>query len=418
MTDLPANTVVGRLGIGPGPAESVPFSVLAVELLNSIETPNTWVIGQGTGVYSFTANYGPMNNLSGTLHILTSGSLDAPTTNPAALLIVQKNSGVTGLTGTSNPNATVYFSLTKNTGGDDRGCALFCEAQDYFGSDQGFIEGIRTHAVLSGGINGEAYGIVSTASSIGVGYTELICAESQLYNASGTDAPAVFNGTTPPTLAVGFLAENDGANFADAGFLVNPYSLGKFRRGFVVGANSIDQVSFATYAATVTGLDLASGSQSFAAIWIDNNTPIRMNNQAGNSALNVMLVNTANVLDMGAEAKSTNIGRIANNTTSLTLANGPNNDIAIATSRARIGGPGGGFSVSGFNYTPGVVDGQRLYLHNATNFQMTIVNAATSAAANQILTLTGANVVLRAGPSFATFSYDTVVSKWILESAN
>lgn len=419
MTDLPANTVVGRLGIGPGPAESIPFETLTTDLLGAIDAPNSLVIGQGPGVYSFTANYGPQNNLAGTYHIITNGSIATPTTSPAALLIVQKNSAVTGLNGTPNPNPAVYFSLTKNTNSDDRGCALFCEAQDFAGSDQGFIEGIRTHAVLSGGVDGEAYGLVSTASSISVGYTELVCMEAQLFNASGTDAPATFNGTTPPTLAVGFLAENDGANFADAAYLVNPYSIGKFRRGFVVGNNSIDQVAFSTYATTQIGLALHNGVQTYAAIAIGNNARISWRNQADTLDLTMMLVNTNDILDVGMEARTTNIGRIANVTTGLTLSSAaPNDNIAITTSRNRIAGPVGAFSVTGFNYTPGVSDGQRIYLHNATNQQMTLVNAAGSAAANQILTLTGANVVLRAGPSFATFSYDTVVSKWILESTN
>jgi hypothetical protein len=50
---------------------------------------------------------------------------------------------------------------------------------------------------------------------------------------------------------------------------------------------------------------------------------------------------------------------------------------------------------------------------------MTIVNAdASSATANQIVTLTGANVVLRTGPSAATLIYDGAQARWMLIAMN
>ena len=50
---------------------------------------------------------------------------------------------------------------------------------------------------------------------------------------------------------------------------------------------------------------------------------------------------------------------------------------------------------------------------------MTIVNLdAGSAAANQITTLTGGNVVLAARTSAATFQYEDVSDTWILFSSN
>jgi hypothetical protein len=51
--------------------------------------------------------------------------------------------------------------------------------------------------------------------------------------------------------------------------------------------------------------------------------------------------------------------------------------------------------------------------------QMTIVNNdGSSAAANRITTLTGGNVVLRAGTSSASFIYEDVSDTWILVGTN
>lgn len=97
----------------------------------------------------------------------------------------------------------------------------------------------------------------------------------------------------------------------------------------------------------------------------------------------------------------------------LTLANGANSDITLPTnSWVRITGPSGAFSVSGF---AGPFDGRRLILFNSTAQNMTITNDATSTAANRILTLTGADVVLTA-TSLATFLYSTLDLRWILQS--
>lgn len=99
------------------------------------------------------------------------------------------------------------------------------------------------------------------------------------------------------------------------------------------------------------------------------------------------------------------------------LVNGLNSDIVIGDySWIRITGPSAGFSVGGF---VGGTDGHVLRIYNAVAFQMTIVNGdASSAATNRIKTLTGGNVVLRAGVSSATFVYDDVEDLWILTAQN
>jgi hypothetical protein len=103
--------------------------------------------------------------------------------------------------------------------------------------------------------------------------------------------------------------------------------------------------------------------------------------------------------------------------TQVNLANGANNNVAIVNYGAiYILGPVAGFSVTGFD---GGVDGRQLKVVNVTGQQMTIANLnAGSIAANRILTLTGADVVLRAGNSFATFIYNSAATNWILESVN
>lgn len=98
-----------------------------------------------------------------------------------------------------------------------------------------------------------------------------------------------------------------------------------------------------------------------------------------------------------------------------TIANGANNNVTLSQSWARITGPTGAFSISGF--TAGFV-GAKIFLFNTTAQAMTITNeGASSTAANRITTLTGADVVLAASVSSAIFTYDVTSARWILMSA-
>jgi len=101
----------------------------------------------------------------------------------------------------------------------------------------------------------------------------------------------------------------------------------------------------------------------------------------------------------------------------VTLANGLNSDIANSGATSdRITGPTSSFSVGGI---AGGVDGTVKRLYNTTSQAMTIVNGdALSAAANRIKTLTGADVLLRSGTSYASLEYDGTESLWILMSTN
>lgn len=104
-------------------------------------------------------------------------------------------------------------------------------------------------------------------------------------------------------------------------------------------------------------------------------------------------------------------GSLVNTEGALSLSNGANSDIALPAGRfITITGPSGAFSVTGFG-SP--TNGREIVLYNSVAQDMTIVNDATSTAANRILTLTGADVALT-GVCVATFVYSAVSSRWIL----
>ena len=102
---------------------------------------------------------------------------------------------------------------------------------------------------------------------------------------------------------------------------------------------------------------------------------------------------------------------------SATLANGLNSNIVQSgAAKLRLVGPSAVFSIGGFT---AAADGGILRVYNTVAFAMTIVNEdASSTAANRLKTLTGANVTLRAGTSFATFVYDSTDARWILSGTN
>ncbi len=103
----------------------------------------------------------------------------------------------------------------------------------------------------------------------------------------------------------------------------------------------------------------------------------------------------------------------------VTLVNGLNSDISNnGTVYKRITGPSAGFSVGGFGLGSGG-DGSHLILYNSTAQAMTIVNEDLSSTdIKRFKTLTGGNVVLRAGTSAASFIYDITETRWILVSSN
>jgi hypothetical protein len=100
----------------------------------------------------------------------------------------------------------------------------------------------------------------------------------------------------------------------------------------------------------------------------------------------------------------------------LPLVSGANGNVALPSVARwlRITGPSGAFSISGFQ---GGYEGKRLILYNDTAQTLTLTNDATSTAANRLLTLSGADVVL-AGPCLAAFIYSVDELRWLLEYTN
>lgn len=97
--------------------------------------------------------------------------------------------------------------------------------------------------------------------------------------------------------------------------------------------------------------------------------------------------------------------------TALTLVNGANNDISLATEYSfyRLMGPTTVFSITGFT---GGVDGRIITVVNATSYTMTISGATGSTAANQLLT--GGSTFSVSANGSATFMYNTTLTKWVL----
>jgi hypothetical protein len=109
----------------------------------------------------------------------------------------------------------------------------------------------------------------------------------------------------------------------------------------------------------------------------------------------------------------TSFGTVALGEGEMVLANGTNSNIPPDYyTFVRITGPSGNFTTTGFE---GGERGRLLLVANTTSQQWTIVNDATSTAANRILTGTGADVVLTgAGGSHAVFVYDSISERWRL----
>lgn len=97
----------------------------------------------------------------------------------------------------------------------------------------------------------------------------------------------------------------------------------------------------------------------------------------------------------------------------LTLTDGVNSDIALPTATfLRIIGLTDAFSTTGF---ANGFDGRLIVVRNTLAQAWTITNEATSATGNQIITQTGADVVLTGtGGSSAWFVYDVTASRWLL----
>jgi hypothetical protein len=195
----------------------------------------------------------------------------------------------------------------------------------------------------------------------------------------------------------------------DAGLLLNSTGQENVAVGFNAGGTNTTGSSNIFIG---SGADASAGNLSHA-IAIGANVVVGASNSLilgdGSNKVGIRTTTPAAPLDVN--------GAVATRHKDIALVNGLNSDIALTdASLIRITGPVGAFSIGGF--TNGV-DGRILRVINTTANAMTIVNLdGASAAANQITTLTGADVVLAARTSAATFIYEDVSDTWILMSYN
>lgn len=120
---------------------------------------------------------------------------------------------------------------------------------------------------------------------------------------------------------------------------------------------------------------------------------------------------------------ATNIGSVKGNnprnlvllTNNLALVNGANNNVAITDSYNRISAPTGVFNITGLTVGADSIssaDGFTVILDNVTGQNMTITNeSSSSAAANRIVTNTGADVATTGNGSI-TLVYNAFDSRW------
>lgn len=161
------------------------------------------------------------------------GDPAAPDSNQASTAIFQKHSDykTTG----SEINACGYFQGTKRgaaTSQNNRVQGIVSEAIDYAGGVFTFIEGIRSHALLSASANpsGLADAVVAVAlAETGAVYKHLIGVESEIWNAS---SQSVTKPLDPTQFNCSFLSTLRSPYGTDVGFLMNPNNTIRALYGF------------------------------------------------------------------------------------------------------------------------------------------------------------------------------------------
>jgi hypothetical protein len=235
------------------------------------------------------------------------GSASTPSSVSEPIIALKKTSDYTG--GEQNP--TAVFLIEKRTQADGaRAQGVFIEAVDYAGfdgvGDNNFIEGLRSHAIVGqGATNGSAYGaILFAGAESNVDWKYLVGAEGDVAN-NKNDAPSV-DSFDKNNFCASFLATSGfGTKKVDAGFATNPFNTANtlFKTGFLVPEDSVEGSAFASRAASVIGLDLSNGSQSYAAITMPNGASVRIKNADNSADLNCLYLSTDNELHLGSETE-------------------------------------------------------------------------------------------------------------------
>ncbi len=219
-------------------------------------------------------------------------------------------------------------------------------------------------------------------------------------------------------------ARNVGFNAGSLGLYLNNDQDVMVMNNTIEGNNNTSAIGIqlaanVTYSTLIGNTVRGSPSNFASGISIVDNTSSNnfvQENQITNASTNIVDngTSTNNSYGVGTAAPNTKLdvnGDLALRSTSLTLANGANNNIAIdGSSNVRITGPSAAFSITGIGSG---ANGKMLNLYNTTTNTMTLSNQnAGSTAANRILTLTGGDLAVP-GPAVARFMYDSTQSLWI-----
>jgi len=243
--------------------------------------------------------------LDDTYYAITRGTPTTPDLRSEPIFALKKISANTETDNSQNA-VLVLLGEKRTSAGSTRLQGLFSEVVDYAGWDgaggNNFIEGLRSHAIIkSTAGNGSGYGsILFAGAEAGANWKYLIGAEGDVGN-STTDAPRARD-FDRGHFSAAFLATSRGTKKNDAAFLSNPFNNVPFRTGFLVGETSVDHAAFVSRAATVYGLDLGLGTQSFSAIRIPNNTAMHARSAGGAVDLNILYVSTGDQLVLGQGA--------------------------------------------------------------------------------------------------------------------
>lgn len=264
----------------------------------------------GAAAFLASPNYAGSYGDSATVSI--SGSAASPDATQGAAGYFQKTSSATSF------NSLAGVARKTVSTANSRATAVYGEAYDPVGGTTSFVEGGRFQGVLTGGANGSAYGAICAAGTNASGPTTpayLIGCEGEVTKQVGADAP-IFGSFNANSFTASFVA-TAGVGVAsvkkvDAAFVVNPYSVGKFRTGLLL-SSAVDDTGIAALAGTrlASGIDLHLATLSYSVMWAPNNVPVRWSNAAGTAGLNALNVNAANKTVVSQETLGTIIAGLS-----------------------------------------------------------------------------------------------------------